>query len=181
MHSVDRGSKGAWVRAAGYLRCALLLVCIVPLPAYSQPAETQPGRELLRDDQQKREAPPATAPPKIDVTPESRRAVKPPPGVKVDVKSFRFSGLTVVPQGRLQPLVAKFLGPDKTFDDLQAAADAVSEYLQQQGYVVAQAYLPEQSLEGGVVEIAILEGRLAELRIDIDPAVRISRHIVEGL
>lgn len=177
MHSVDPQSRGAPSRAARYLRCALALVCIAPLPAYSQPAQS----DIIREDQQKREAPPTTAPPKIDVTPESKRAVKPPPGLKVDVKSFRFSGLTVVPQERLQPLVEKFLGPDKTFDDLQAAADAVSEYLQQQGYVVAQAYLPEQNLESGAVEIAILEGRLAEVRVDIDPAAPIARHIVEGL
>src|SRR5687768_7547364 len=157
MQSVNPRSKGASVRAACYWRCALALVCIVPLPGYAADAPRQPGQsDVIREDQQKREAPPTTAPPKIDVTPDARRAVKPPPGVKVDVKSFRFSGLTVVPQERLQPLVAKFLGPDKTFDDLQAASDAVSEYLQQQGYVVAQAYLPEQSLEGGVVEIAIL-------------------------
>src|SRR5688572_2655635 len=106
MHFVDPRSRRARVRAAGYLRCALALVCIVPLPGYGAEPPRQPGQsDVLREDQQKREAPPTTAPPKIDVTPETKRAVKPPPGLKVDVKSFRFSGLTVVPQERLQPLV----------------------------------------------------------------------------
>lgn len=175
-------SGGASHRTARYLRCALALACIASVSAYAAEAPTQPGQsDIIREDQQKRESPAITSPPRIEVIPESKRAVKPPPGLKVDIKGFRFSGLTVVPQERLQPLVEKFLGPDRSFDDLQAAADAVSEYLQQQGYVVAQAYLPEQNLESGTVEIAILEGRLAELRIDIDPEVPVARHIIEGL
>src|SRR6185369_10231273 len=66
-------------------------------------------------------------------------------------------------------------------DDLQAAAEAVSEYLQREGYFVAQAYLPEQDLSQGVVEIAVLEGRLANVTLDIADGVKVSRHIIEGL
>ena len=45
----------------------------------------------------------------------------------------------------------KYIGPDKTFADLQAAADAVTDYLRDHGYFVAQAFLPEQKIQDGVI------------------------------
>src|SRR5687767_8289198 len=104
----------------------------VPLPAFAQLAcppncvqlAAQPSSpaETIREDEKRRLAPPTSAPPSVDV--ERKRAVKPPAGIKVDVKGFRFTGLTVVPEQRLQGIVAKFVGPGKTFEDLQSAADA---------------------------------------------------------
>ncbi|MGZ8267552.1 MAG: ShlB/FhaC/HecB family hemolysin secretion/activation protein [Burkholderiales bacterium] len=120
-------------------------------------------------------------PPRIDISPEKRRAVKPPPGIKIDIKGFRFSGVSSVDEKSLQAVVQKFVGAGKTFDDLQAAAEAVSEYLQQQGYFVAQAFLPEQKIADGIVEIAVLEGRLGEVKLDIDQGTPVSRNMIEGL
>lgn len=72
-----------------------------------------------------------------------------------------------MPESELQPLVQKYIGAGRTFEDLQAAADAVSDYLRRKGYFVAQAFLPDQKIEGGAIEIAVLEGRLGEVRLDI--------------
>ncbi len=159
---------------------ALALACVSALShAQIDPRDAGRTGEIIRDDQRQRLTPaPATAP-SLDIAP--KRAVKPIAGVKVNVTGFRFSGLTVVSEERVQPLIQKFIGPDRTFEDLQGAADAVSEYLQQQGYFVAQAYLPEQRIEDGVIELAVLEGRLANVRVDRDPGVPVSQGIIEGL
>src|SRR5688572_19600467 len=160
MLSARRYFPDASSRGGPCLLSALLLA--IPA-AHGADFDTRdrPGlSDVIREDQ-KRQTPALTPAAPIEVTP-GRRAVKPIPGLKVDIRGFRFSGLTVVPEDRVQPLVSKFVGPGKSFDDLQAAADAVSEYLQQQGYVVAQVYLPEQSLEGGIVELAVMEGRLSQ-------------------
>lgn len=166
--------KGAAVRA---LSCAMLTfawagVCF--------PAQAPTAGDALRDVREKPAAPaPGAAP--IEVSPHGRRAVKPVAGLKVDVKAFRFSGITTVREQDLQAVVSSFTGAGKTFDDLQSAADAVSEYLQREGYFVAQAYLPEQELADGIVEIAVLEGRLASVRLDMADSVPVSRSIIEGL
>ena len=177
-----------------------LLLCAV-FPGYAQQPSPPPptSGDVLRDLEDKRQALPPKAPPAIDVAPGTRRAVKPLPGFKIDVKGFRFTGLTTaraeplqsvmqkfgglpaVQEERLQALVQKYIGPDRTFSDLQAAADAVTAYLQQQGYFVAQAFLPEQKVADGIVEITILEGRLGTVRVDIDERARISRDMVDGL
>lgn len=132
--------------------------------------------DVLRDLGEKAQPiPPAKPKPTLEVAPETRRAVKPPPAFKLDVNGFKFSGVTVVPQSELQPLVQKYLGAGRTFSELQAAADAVAEYLRGKGYFLAQAFLPEQKVEGGIVEIAVLEGRLGEVRIDLDDKAPIQR------
>jgi hemolysin activation/secretion protein len=164
------------LRAAGALICAAS-------PLYAQqPAPPVPGAgDVLRDLGDKARAVPAPRPaPSIEVAPETRRAVKPLPGFKVDVKGFRFSGLTAPPADDLQPVVQKYLGPDRTFDDLQAAANAVTEYLRRRGLFVAQAYIPEQKLEGGIVEIAVLEGRLAQVRIEMPDSAPVKRRYIES-
>ncbi len=145
-------------------------------------AQAPSAGDALRDLQE-RSAPPSppsgVAP--IEVSPQMRRRVEPIAGLKVNVKAFRFAGARAVSEQALQRVVAGFTGPDKTFDDLQAAAEAVSEYLQREGYFVAQAYLPEQDLAGGVVTIGVLEGRLADVTLQVEEGVPVSRRIVEGL
>jgi hemolysin activation/secretion protein len=145
-----------------------------------QPPAPVPGAgDALRDLGDKaREIPQPKGAPAIDVQPP-RRAVKPAPGLKLEVKGYRFSGLTRVSPDALQPLVQKYVGPDRTFDDLEAAARAVTDYLRDRGYFVAQAYIPEQKLEGGIVEIAVLEGRLATVKVDVPANSPVSRSAVE--
>jgi hemolysin activation/secretion protein len=155
-------------------------------PSVSQSQQAPPQRppgagDALRDIQDKPQAPAPTPPTRIDVVPEAKRAIRPIPGLKIDVKAFRITGLTEAKEERLQAVVQKFIGPDRTFDDLQAAAEAVSEELQREGFFVALAYLPEQKIDDGVVEIAVLEGRLASIKLEMDKGVAVSRHIIEGL
>jgi hemolysin activation/secretion protein len=141
--------------------------------------QVNPVPETLREIEKREKALPRT--PDSAIEQDKRRAVKPVPGLKTDVKAFRFSGLTVVSEQELQNEVKGFIGPNKTFDDLQTAVDAVSEYLQRKGYIVGQAFLPEQKIDNGVVEIAVLEGRLGQVRIDMEPDVPVSKSMIEGL
>lgn len=180
MQRLGECSKCGRVRRLPLLCAALALSCVSSL-GYSQQQAPTAG-DALRDVQEGQpKIPPSRAPAPIEVKPETRRAIKQAPGVKVDVKAFRFSGATAVSEQALQAQVQSFVGPDKTFDDLQGAVDAVSEYLQRQGYIVGQAFLPEQQIADGVIEIAVLEGRIGEVKLEVDEGVPISRHIVEGL
>ena len=156
-------------------------VAALSLSAHAQ--QLPPGAgDALRDLGDKaKPVPPPKPKPVIEVAPEPQRAVKPLPGFKIDVKGFKFSGLTVVAESELQPLVQRYVGPDRTFDALQGAANAVSQYLRDKGYFVAQAFLPEQKIQDGIIEIAVLEGRLSEVRIDLDDKAPISRPFIARL
>ena len=161
-------------------RCLAYVALTLAYASTCYSAQPPTAGDALRDIREK-PAVPASGVPGIQISPPPRRAVKPVAGLQVNVKAFRFTGISAVSEQELQGVVASFLGPDKTFDDLQGAVDAVSEYLQRKGYFVAQAYLPEQELADSVVEIAVLEGRLARVNVEIDDGVPVSRGMIEGL
>jgi len=77
----------------------------------------------------------------------------------ITVRSFRFSGNSQVPASTLQTLLNHYLNRDLSFNDLQQATDVVTEYYRQEGFLHAYAYLPEQTLELGQVELVIFEGQ----------------------
>lgn len=49
--------------------------------------------------------------------------------------------------------------------ELQKLADLITDEYRERGYVLARAYIPAQEIKEGVVEIAILEGRVGEIII----------------
>jgi hypothetical protein len=65
---------------------------------------------------------PQTAPPRTAPPPE----IKPPAGMTVRVKSFRFAGNTLLSAEQLSLTVAGFVGRNVGFEGLQRAADAVA-------------------------------------------------------
>ncbi len=113
--------------------------------------------------EQQRERVPLPAP-KREVLP----APPPPPALsapalRVRVTAFRISGNTVFSQQDLLPIVREFVGRELDFKDLNEAASRIRAYYRARGHFLAQAYLPRQQISGGVVEIAVLEGRLGKV------------------
>lgn len=84
-------------------------------------------------------------------------------GPAVRVLEFHFEGNHAVDAATLQPLLADLTGTALRFPDLRAAADRVTAYYHDQGYVLARAYLPPQDIDAGIVRIAVLEGRYGEI------------------
>jgi hemolysin activation/secretion protein len=115
-----------------------------------------------------------------------RHAAPPAPndihGVSVRIRAFRFSGdVGVVGEAQLQTLLRDAIGREFDFNGLQGLADRVSTYLKGKGYFLAYAYLPKQVLTSGVIEIALLAGRLesSDKAVDIQGRLRISPQRLE--
>lgn len=84
----------------------------------------------------------------------------------VPVSEIRLTGNTVIASEELRAIVGEYEGKGLSLPDLQVAASLISEEYKKRGYIHATAYLPEQVVTDGVVEIAILEGRLGEIRVE---------------
>ena len=82
---------------------------------------------------------------------------------KVRVERIRITGNTVIGTEELEPIVAPYAGADMDLSDLQRVADLITDEYRKKGYSIARAYIPQQEIKGGVVEIAILEGRVGEI------------------
>ncbi|MEM1229679.1 MAG: ShlB/FhaC/HecB family hemolysin secretion/activation protein [Pseudomonadota bacterium] len=58
--------------------------------------------------------------------------------------------------------------------ELEEVAEAVERYVRSQGYFLAEVYLPQQQVRGGVVELALLPGTLGAVTINgpMEPLIR---------
>ncbi len=91
-------------------------------------------------------------------------------GKKTLVKSFRFSGNTLVESEKLQEVVAPYVNQELSFQQLQQIVAKISDYYAVHGGL-AKIYLPKQDISDGVVTIAIIEGKLGKVIIDNKEAV----------
>jgi hemolysin activation/secretion protein len=106
----------------------------------------------------------------IKGAPEARPALQADAGLRVHLKSVRFSGVTAVPLAVLQELVRPDIGKDLSFADLDTLAGRVTKLYRDRGYFIARAYLPQQELKDGSVEILVLEGHAGDVRVKYQTA-----------
>lgn len=86
--------------------------------------------------------------------------------VRIHVVDFRITGQDVYSDKELLQLVANLKDRQLTFGDIQLAADRITKYFREHGYLVAQAYIPAQDVKDGVVEIAVTVGRYGKITIE---------------
>jgi len=111
------------------------------------------------------------------------KATVPAPGAtRISPAAFSFTGNTVFSSELLAALLASRLHQSTDLAGLTEAANAVSAYYRQKGYLLTQAYLPEQAFtaEGGTVTIAILEARVGRVTVRVEGA-GISQAFAENL
>ncbi|KVD43263.1 hypothetical protein WS61_17575 [Burkholderia sp. ABCPW 11] len=125
--------------------------------------------QSMRDIEATRPALPADSPPDLAIPPPPD--TKPPPpgddaGPRVRVQAFAIGGNRAFGADRLQPLLADLVGRELSFDELRQAADRISAYYREHGYVLARAYLPQQDIDGGTVRIDVSEGRYGTVELN---------------
>jgi hemolysin activation/secretion protein len=130
------------------------------------PGQTVPDSGILLDTVKPIPALPPKPPGElIRGAPEERPALKADAGLRVHLKSVRFSGVTAVPLADLQQLAHPLIGQDVSFADLDTLAGKVSKLYRERGFFIARAYLPQQELSDGSVEILVLEGRIGDVHV----------------
>ncbi len=154
-------------------KCVLVLGSVILLApvvqAQAPPPEKRPDvlleqqRKAEEEKKKQEQITQPKAPPQIDKPPRAR----PPKGAEARVKvaQFKFSGNTVIKTKELEKIVAPSIGKTLTLRELSEVAGLVSEHYAVQGFILAQAYLPPQEIRGGVVEIAILEGKVGKIGV----------------
>ncbi len=102
--------------------------------------------------------------------PDARPALAADAGLRLRLANVRFSGVTVMPLSDLQNLVRPDIGREVSFADLDALAGRVTKLYRDRGYFVARAYLPQQEIQDGSIEILVLEGHLGKIHPQLTTA-----------
>jgi hemolysin activation/secretion protein len=100
-------------------------------------------------------------------------------GKTIFVKSFKITGAFHMPSSKLQKLIASYTNKDLTFAQLQEVASIITKEYRVNGYFVARAYIPVQSMQDGVVEIAIVEGNYGKFILNNNS--RVSTPIIQAM
>ena len=104
---------------------------------------------------------------KVTPAPAPTPAAAPDSGLGIVVARFTFSGNTAQASSILAPLLAPYVGKTLTIKQLNDAADAVRRHYRDKGWFLAQAYIPAQTALDGIVEIAVLEGRIDKVTLNV--------------
>ena len=166
--------------------CWSIIVAVLSLASGVAIAQAPPP---VRPDagailEQQREPLRLPPPPDADVRPklpEPKPALPVSPTLKVRVTRFNFSGNTLFDDDALRAVVQEFIGKELDFEGLTDAATKVRAYHRERGYFLAQAYLPQQAIRDGVVEIAIIEGRVGVVELQRRPATRLAEWLLAGI
>ncbi|MEO8247791.1 MAG: ShlB/FhaC/HecB family hemolysin secretion/activation protein [Burkholderiales bacterium] len=105
---------------------------------------------------------PQTPAPRADAAPKFR------------LTDVRFNGAAAIEPERLRNLARPYIGREVSLAELQALAQAVQAEYRARGYFLAQALVPVQTVQNGVVEISVIEGRLGRITSEVAPDAPIS-------
>jgi len=81
------------------------------------------------------------------------------------VQAFKITGQNLVPESELLAPLADKLNKPATLGDLESYASLVTRQMKARGYMVAMAYIPPQSFQGGEVNIAVLAGNYGKITV----------------
>ena len=84
----------------------------------------------------------------------------------VVVNGFSFSGNVSLTSAELQLLLKGYVGQSCDLDKLREAAARVSDEYNRRGHPLAKAYIPPQTIAGGIVQVMVVEGRIGRLIIE---------------
>jgi hemolysin activation/secretion protein len=150
--------------APGLLPALALLLAPTPLAAqvFDRPADERPPLP---------EPGPAGSPAVLPSGPEALRALLPPVGLpeaagpRFVARGFRIHGVTAFDAETLRAVVAPWVGREIDSADLVAVQNALTNLYVEHGYVSSGALIPDQDPSEGFVEVHVVEGSLAAIRI----------------
>lgn len=136
-----------------------------PLPPVNP--QPDPNRDRFLQPVPQPSPPPADTGPTIQPTPTPT----PTPGqelpnVPIPVQRIEVVGSTILSRQELDPIVKPLEGRSVTLEELRKAAEKITEIYLERGYITSRAIVPPQTISGGLVQIQVIEGRLARIEVE---------------
>lgn len=83
--------------------------------------------------------------------------------LRFDILEYEVEGNSVLSVVAIERALMPFLGPQRNIEDAEAARAALEKAYQGAGFLTVFVDLPEQRVDGGVVRLSVLEGRVERL------------------
>lgn len=106
----------------------------------------------------------ADAPPADAVAPANGATAE--TGQSFDILEYRVIGNTLLPVPEVERTVQRFLGPGKSFTEIDAARGALEQRYRDAGYPFVVVNIPEQQVADGIVRLVVVEGHVEQMRVE---------------
>ena len=138
-----------------------------PLSPADRNTIQQQQQQLLNENQRQRE--------ELERSVELPRAVKPesssaPQGPCFTITRIELAGATLLTPSATKRLTTPWVNQCLDVVRLNKLTDSISDWYISRGYITSRAFLTEQDLSGGVLHLAVLEGKLQQIRLEGVPA-----------
>ena len=90
------------------------------------------------------------------------------------LNDVRLNGAQALSSDTLRAITQSYIGRDVTLGDLESLAEAITAQYRARGFFLAQAVVPVQTVQGGIVEISVIEGRIGKVDVLVAPDAPIS-------
>lgn len=84
----------------------------------------------------------------------------------VYVSRFEVTGNRVIDKKDIQMVLIDYVERNLTLTQLNEAADAVTKFYRQKGYIISYAYIPPQVVNNSTINIAVVEGEIGEVKVE---------------
>jgi len=159
-----------------------LFGCALAVSAFYTPvygAGYDSGRVM--DQTRERPVPKPKKPAQIDVIDNTvKPAAKAGNGMKVMVRSINITGASSFSEGELFLLVSSYVGKEMALDEMQKIPNVIKAFYNSKGFFLAHAFLPPQEINNGVIQVAVLEGKVDKVVIKRAGDTRISDNLING-
>lgn len=96
------------------------------------------------------------------------------------IRNIVLDGATLISSGEQQALISPWLNRCLNLAQITTITERVSDWYISRGYITSRAFLTEQDLSQGELHLAVLEGKLRQIRLDGQP-VRMLKTAFPGL
>jgi hemolysin activation/secretion protein len=140
------------------------LLAQVPLPSPADPSRIDERLSPQRPPPRLPEAPRIrdSAP---GTLPEGVRALR------INLREVRFEGASAVPLERLQARAQPYVGREIRGAEIFELARELTAFYRSEGYLLSQVVVPPQALDQSRLTLRVIEGYIAEVRVEGDPGL----------
>jgi hemolysin activation/secretion protein len=165
---IKRGTRGKTLKRVAWVLFPFFFFIFVSFvfaqtPGQDVAAQAERNRREAEQRKQELEKKPVKAP---EIKIEEKKEEAPAGGTSFILKELLITGTTVFKPRDFAPDYRPYLNTQVTFKDLSAIVEKIKARYKKKGYLTTNAYLPEQEVKEGKVEIRVAEGKMGQLKIE---------------
>lgn len=83
----------------------------------------------------------------------------------IEINQFKIRGNTSIPTSELLNQISDLEGSKLTLQDIYTAADILTTYYHDHGYILTRVVVPAQQVTFGIVELQVIEGKISGIQV----------------